>query len=71
MKGDYDRGLKHRATVQAKRERLDGLRKLYATYEQVGELPLPGSDMRRLRNKIASTHNQLRAMDGWDEVKLA
>ena len=66
MRGDYDRDLKHRATVQAKRERLAGLRELYASYEQAGELPLPGTYMRELRYRISSTQNQLRAMDGWE-----
>jgi len=68
MKGDYDRDCRHRATVQAKRERLDGLRQLYASYEQAGELPLPGTYMRELRYRISSTQNQLRAMDGWEDI---
>lgn len=68
-KGDYERELKHRATVQAKRERLDGLRQLYASYEQRGEVPLPGTYMQELRHRIASTNNQLRAMAGWEDIR--
>lgn len=69
---EYHRDLKHRAALVAKRERLEGLRKLYATYEQKGEVPAPGSYMLRLRKKIYATNQQLKAMAGWDlkEAKL-
>jgi hypothetical protein len=67
-KGDYQREMQHRAKLVAKYERLQGLRALYATREQMGEEPLPGSYMQKLRARIASTNNQLKAMAGsWEE----
>jgi hypothetical protein len=67
-KGDYQREMQHRTKLVAKYERLQGLRALYATYEQAGHQPLPGSDMQKLRARIASTQNQLKAMAGsWED----
>jgi hypothetical protein len=67
-KGHYEREMHHRSKLAAKYERLEGLRALYATYEQAGHEPLPGSDMAELRRRIASTHNQLKAMAGsWED----
>jgi hypothetical protein len=67
-KGDYYKEMHHRSKLAAKYERLQGLRDLYATYEQAGEQPLPGSYMAELRRRIASTNNQLKAMAGsWEE----
>jgi hypothetical protein len=67
-KGVYEREMHHRTKLAAKYERLQGLRDLYATYEQAGQQPLPGSYMAELRRRIASTQNQLKAMAGsWEE----
>jgi hypothetical protein len=66
-KGDYGKILLHRDKLRAKKERLDGLRGLYATYEQAGQKPYPGSYMADLRRRIASTQNQLKAMAYSDE----
>jgi hypothetical protein len=67
MRGDYNKGLVHREKLRAKKERLDGLRGLYATYEEAGQQPYPGSYMAELRRRIASTQNQLKAMAYSDE----
>jgi hypothetical protein len=66
-KGDYNRALVHREKLRAKKERLDGLRGLYATYEQAGHRPRPGTYMQSLRKRISSVQNQLRAMAYSDE----
>lgn len=67
MRGDYEREMKHRAKLAAKWDRLQGLRELYATYEQAGHQPLPGSYMADLRARIQSTQQQLNAMAGsWE-----
>jgi hypothetical protein len=68
MRGDYEREMLHRSKLARKYERLQGLRDLYATYEQAGEQPYPGSYMAGLRQRIASTQNQLKAMAGsWED----
>jgi hypothetical protein len=63
-KGEYYREAQHRAKLLAKYERLQGLRDLYATYEQAGCEPYPGSDMAKLRTKITSVRAQLKVMAG-------
>jgi hypothetical protein len=68
MRGGYEREMQHRAKLVAKYQRLQGLRDLYATYEQAGYQPYPGSYMQKLRARIASTNNQLKAMAGsWED----
>jgi hypothetical protein len=69
-RGDYSRALLHREKLRAKKERLEGLRGLYATYEQAGHQPRPGSYMQSLRKRISSVQNQLRAMAYFDEEEL-
>jgi len=66
MRGAYTRDWErqHRAKLAAKYERLEGLKALYATREKLGQLPLPGSDMQELRQRIAATRNQIKAMIG-------
>jgi hypothetical protein len=68
MKGDYNKSLKHREKLLSKKQRLDGLRDLYATYEQAGKLPIPGSYMWDLRAKIHAVENQLRVMANAEDV---
>jgi hypothetical protein len=58
---------KHREALYAKIVRLDGLRALYATHEQMGQVPLPRNYMWILRIKIRSVENQLKAMADSDE----
>jgi hypothetical protein len=70
MRGDYEKALKHRARLAAKADRLHGLRDLYATYEQAGHQPYPGSYMAELRERIHATQIQLNAMAGSWEAPL-
>lgn len=69
-KGDYERDLKHRALVHAKKQRLAGLRDLYGTYEMVGLSPTKGSEMRKIRAKIHSIEAQLRVMANTEGTAL-
>ena len=64
----FDRERKHREALYAKKVRLDGLRALYATHEQMGLVPIPGNYMWTLRVRIRSVENQLKAMADSDEV---
>lgn len=68
MRGAYARTLKHREKLRSKKERLDGLRELYRSYEEAGELPIPGSYMWELRAKIHAQESQLKVMANSEEV---
>jgi hypothetical protein len=73
MRGDYQKQLEHRDKLRAKKQRLEGLRDLYRTYEQAGQVPTPNSYMWKLRAKIHSVETQLRVMadsDGIGEMLL-
>jgi hypothetical protein len=58
---------KHVEAMVAKKERLEGLRALFATHEQFGEHPVPRNYMWNLRVKIRSVENQLREMADSDQ----
>jgi hypothetical protein len=62
MRGDHQKQLEHRDKLRAKKQRLEGLRDLYRTYEQAGHAPTPNSYMWKLRTKIHSVETQLRVM---------
>jgi hypothetical protein len=62
MRGDYQKQLEHRDKLRAKKQRLEGLRDLYKTYEQAGHVPTPNGYMWKLRAKIHSVETQLRVM---------
>jgi hypothetical protein len=62
MRGDYQKQLEHRDKLRAKKQRLEGLRDLYRTYEQAGKAPTPNTYMWKLRAKIQSVETQLRVM---------
>ena len=64
----FDLHKKHRDALYAKKQRLDGLRALYATHEQMGLVPIPGTYMWRLREKIRHVEKALKAMADSDEV---
>jgi len=67
MRGDHARDLLRRVRLEAKYQRLQGLRDLYATYEQAGHQPHPGSYMAELSKRIYSTQTQLNTMTGsWE-----
>lgn len=68
MRGDYTRSLKHRQKLLSKKERIDGLRDLYRTYENTGELPIRGSYMWNLRARIHAQQSQLKVMANSEEV---
>jgi len=58
----YKKQLEHAERLRAKRERLEGLRALYQTHEELGHEPFPGTEMIAIRRRIARTNNELRAM---------
>jgi hypothetical protein len=62
MRGDYQKQLEHRDKLRAKKQRLEGLRDLFRTYEQAGQVPTPNTYMWKLRAKIQSVETQLRVM---------
>ena len=66
--GSWKLERKHREALYAKKERLDGLRALYATHQQAGDFPRPGNYMWTLRAKIRDVREQLQAMADSDEV---
>jgi hypothetical protein len=70
MRGDYKRSREHREKMLSKKQRLEGLRQLYATYEEVGERPMAGSYMRELRAKIRAIETQLRVMSQACDVEV-
>jgi hypothetical protein len=57
-----------RERLRAKKERLDGLRSLYNTYEQRGEAPVAGSYMWELRKKIHSVKHEIDYLVDYDGV---
>jgi hypothetical protein len=58
----FDHIRKHQDTLYAKKVRLDGLRALYATHEQAGQAPIPGSYMWELRKRIRHVEKSLKVM---------
>jgi hypothetical protein len=64
----FDHIRKHKDALYAKKVRLDGLRALYATHEQMGHAPSPGSYMWELREKIRHVEKALKVMADSDEV---
>ena len=58
----YRTGLEHEERIHEKRDRLEGLELLYATYEQRGLRPYMCPEMRFLKKRILSVRQQLKAM---------